>query len=79
MPSYLSMDKSSLREEYKRLSEVYAEYKAKGLSLNMARGKPGSEQVSLSNDMLDIVTSKTDFKTDDNPDVRNYGVLDDPQ
>ncbi len=76
MPTYSSMNKDSLTEEYKRLRDTYAEYKARGLSLNMARGKPGSEQVSLSNDMLDIVTSKSDFKTEDNPDVRNYGGLD---
>ncbi len=76
MPTYSSMDKDSLKEEYKKLAEAYAEYKARGLSLNMARGKPGSDQVDLSNGILDIVTSKTNFKTEDSPDVRNYGGLD---
>ena len=76
MPTYSSMDKDSLKEEYKKLTEAYAEYKARGLSLNMARGKPGSDQVDLSNGILDIVTSKTNFKTEDSPDVRNYGGLD---
>ncbi len=76
MPTYSSMNKDSLKEEYKKLTEAYAEYKARGLSLNMARGKPGSDQVELSNGILDIVTSKTNFKTEDSPDVRNYGGLD---
>ena len=75
MPVYSSMDKAQLSEEYKKLSEVYAGYKARGLSLNMARGKPGAEQISLSNDMFGVVTPKTNFTTEDCPDIRNYGNL----
>ena len=76
MPTYASMDKAALNEEYQKLSAAYEEYKARGLSLNMARGKPGAEQLSLSNDMLNVITPETAFKTEDNPDVRNYGGLD---
>ncbi len=76
MPAYSSMDKNLIAEEHKKLSDLYASYKQRGLSLNMARGKPGAEQVSLSNDMLSAVTPDTVFKTEDCPDVRNYGGLD---
>ncbi len=69
------MDKEALKEEYKKLSEQYAAYKAQGLSLNMARGKPGSEQLDISNDLLTVLDKDSDFKTDDCPDVRNYGGL----
>ncbi len=75
MPNYNSMDKEALKEEYKKLSEQYAAYKAQGLSLNMARGKPGSEQLDISNDLLTVLDKDSDFKTDDCPDVRNYGGL----
>lgn len=75
MSAYTTMDKALLAEEYKKLSEAFAEYKARGLSLNMARGKPGSEQISLSNGMFGVVTPETNFTTEDCPDIRNYGNL----
>ena len=76
MSAYSSMDKTALNEEYKKLTEAYASYKAQGLALNMARGKPGAEQLSISNDMLLSLTPESLFKTDDCPDCRNYGNLD---
>ncbi len=75
MSTYATMEKAQLSEEYKKLSEAYAAYKARGLSLNMARGKPGSEQISLSNGMFGVVTPETNFTTEDCPDIRNYGNL----
>lgn len=76
MQNYKTADKELLKEEYKKLSDKYAEFKAMGLSLNMARGKPGAEQLSISNDMLNVLTPETCFKTQDCPDTRNYGNLD---
>lgn len=75
MSAYETMDKAVLDEEYKKLREAFEAYKAKGLSLNMARGKPGSEQISLSNGMFGVVTPETNFTTEDCPDIRNYGNL----
>ncbi len=75
MPQYSTMDKNAIAEEYRKLSDIYADYKAQGLALNMARGKPGSEQLNISNDMLNVITPETNFKTADCPDVRNYGNL----
>ncbi len=76
MALYSSMDKAQLEQEYAKLREAYENYKAEGHSLNMARGKPGAEQLALSVDMLNILTPDSVFKTEDNPDVRNYGGLD---
>lgn len=76
MPTYASMEKAQLQEEYKKLCDVYADYKARNLSLNMARGKPGAEQVALSNGMLYVIPYNDTFKGEDCPDVRNYGGLD---
>ena len=76
MQTYASTDKAALSEEYKKLSDAYSAFKAQGLSLNMARGKPGSEQLNISNDMLNVITPETAFKTADCPDIRNYGNLD---
>ena len=50
MQNYSSMDKAALQEEYQKLSAAYEGYKAQGLKLNMARGKPGAEQLNVSND-----------------------------
>ena len=76
MSKYAEMDKTTLQEEYKKLSEAYAAYKSQNLALNMARGKPGSEQLNISNDMLKVLAPDFDYKTADCPDVRNYGLLD---
>ena len=76
MLTYSSMDQEARREEYKKLSDAYAAYKERGLSLNMARGKPGAEQVSLSTGMLYVIAYNDDFKGEDCPDMRNYGGLD---
>jgi DNA-binding transcriptional MocR family regulator len=62
---------SNLEELYAK----YEEFKAMGLQLNMARGKPCTEQVNLSNAMLDPALLG-DFKAEDGTETRNYGCLD---
>lgn len=58
------------------LEEEYKEEQAKGLSLNMARGKPGFSQLALSMKMLDEINSSSDMRTLLGNDTRNYGDLD---
>ena len=58
----------------KALREAFEEYKAKGLSLDMSRGKPAPDQLDLSLGMTTILT-KEDFQNA-KIDVRNYGLLD---
>ena len=72
---YKDYSPEQLREERAALGKAFEEYKALGLKLNMARGCPGKEQLSLSLPMLDIIHSDSDCRTEDGSDCRNYGVL----
>ena len=73
MPKYSEMNKSELSALYTALKSEYEAAKAKGLSLNMARGVPSPEQLDLSEPML-ALSSIT--KSEDGTDCRNYGLLD---
>ena len=54
----------------------YDDFKAQGLSLNMARGKPSAEQLDLTEGLLTAVKSNEDCFAEDGTDCRNYGGLD---
>jgi DNA-binding transcriptional MocR family regulator len=55
------------------LAERYAAFKARGLALDMTRGKPCPEQLDLSLGLLDCVSSR-DWRGEAD-DYRNYGLL----
>lgn len=76
MALYDSMNADQLKAELAALEEEYAGYKAKGLALNMARGKPSTDQLDLSMPMLDVLSSSSDFRASDGTDCRNYGCVD---
>ena len=76
MTTYHEMPRAELEGIKARLDEEYAAIKAKGLALNMARGKPSSAQLDLSLPLLDILDSKADLHAADGTDCRNYGVVD---
>ena len=68
------MTEQQLQEFY---SEVLAEYQnclAQGLNLNMSRGKPGLEQLALSDDLLNMYIDPADTRPD-GVEARNYGEL----
>lgn len=71
MAEYRSMSKPELEAEKSRLEKKYNEFKAKGLKLNMARGKPGPHQMDLAMDLF----KTTDYTAEDGTDARNYGNL----
>lgn len=73
--NYLNSDKQELEKEYSSLVKQFEDVKSKGLNLNMARGKPGKEQLDLSLGLLDVVNSNSEFVGADGMDCRNYGVL----
>ncbi len=75
MKKYTDMTAEELQSELKVVEAKYEELKGKGLSLNMARGKPGKEQLDLTSEMMDILTSDSDYMCD-GIDARNYGNLD---
>ena len=54
----------------KSLESKFAALKAQGLSIDLTRGKPGSDQLDLSNALLSMEVSS---QTPSGVDVRNYG------
>ncbi len=76
MIKYSEMTKLELKAEYESVKARYDELLASGLKLDMSRGKPAFDQVDGSNEMFDMITSKTDAKSRDGVDCRNYGGLD---
>ena len=74
MNDYLSLSKDEMRSELSSLMEQYEGFKARGLKLDMSRGKPDPTQLNLSMDMLsqnpyELIYSRK------GTDVRNYGEL----
>jgi len=76
MKSYLTMTREDLVREKYELSEEYDRLKARELSLDMSRGKPGADQLDLSVDMIDKFNSSISLKDGNNFDLRNYGLPD---
>jgi len=62
-----------LRAWETELAQQYAAFKAAGLNLDLTRGKPSADQLSLSNAIDGILGGN--FKDEDGTDVRNYGGL----
>ena len=54
--------------------ESYDALRAKGLKLNLTRGKPSSAQLDLSVELLSLPGS-ADYVAEDKTDCRNYGAL----
>ena len=74
MKKYQEMTAAELQAELTEVTGLYEELKGRGLSLNMARGKPGKAQLDMVSDILDVLRSDSDFMCD-GIDVRNYGNL----
>ena len=72
--NYSSAAKEELQNEWELCKKEYDALKAQGLSLNMARGKPGKEQLDLVSDILNVLVSTADFD-DTSVEARNYGEL----
>lgn len=75
MKSYLSMSKEELSSELNSVKADYEALKAEGLNIDMSRGKPGADQLDISNGMLKVFEDGN-FKCESGVDVRNYGLLD---
>ena len=72
---YSSMSCEELQAELSSVKAEYESLKAQGLSIDMSRGKPGSDQLDISDGMLKVFDDG-DFKCESGVDVRNYGLLD---
>jgi DNA-binding transcriptional MocR family regulator len=63
-----------LQEYHSKLQQKYNEFKDMKLKLDMSRGKPCSQQLDLSNGLLDCL-EENDYRTADGTDCRNYGGI----
>ena len=76
MKAYVDMNREELLSLKASLEEKFKTEEAKGLSLNMARGKPGASQLAISMPMLDVINGESDMRTLLGNDTRNYGDWD---
>ena len=58
--AYQNLTPAQLREEYAAVKAQFDALKAKELKLNMARGKPGREQLDLVSGILSILKTPED-------------------
>lgn len=70
------MSREELLQEKSELEARFEEVKAKGLKLDMSRGKPSATQLDLAMGMMDVLNSSSNLKCEEGIDCRNYGVLD---
>ena len=75
MMKYTEMTVQQRKAEYAAVLAEYEKQKALGLKLNMARGKPGREQLDMVTDLCNILVKPEDFISD-GIDSRNYGNVD---
>ena len=69
------MSKEQLSAFKSECEKEYEGYKAKGMKLDMSRGKPSTEQLDLAMPMFDVFTNAASMLTADGIDCRNYGCL----
>lgn len=75
MSLYKDFSTIQLQDELNKTNKHYNEFKAKGLKLNLARGKPGADQIEISKKILDVLSSSSNLKAENGMDVLNYGEL----
>ena len=74
----MEFSQMSRAEQLALLQELRNEYeneKAKGLSLDLSRGKPSADQLDLIQDKFWDVDLKNNYFAEDGWDCRNYGLL----
>ena len=71
---YQQMNPDELAQTISSLKDEVAAVKARGLALDMTRGKPSPSQVDISRPMLDILNSASDLH-DGSVDCSNYGCF----
>ena len=74
MKPYAQLTPEERKEEHARLQTELSALKAQGRQLNMARGKPGKQQLDLVSDIFGLMQDPKDYVSD-GIDVRNYGEM----
>ncbi len=76
MSDYCSIGLEALSAEFDKVKAEYEKIKGSGLSLDMTRGKPGFDQLDLSEGLLKLVGGDKGYIAMKGTDCRNYGGLD---
>ena len=76
MKPYKEMSKEELVSLKAELERAFEDAKGKGLKLDMSRGKPTPAQLDMAMDIMDVLNSDSDMKTEAGVDCRNYGLMD---
>lgn len=71
---YSAMSALQQKQEYEIVNHDFEQLRAKGLKLDMSRGKPGKEQLNLVSGILTVLETPEDCMTE-GIDARNYGGL----
>lgn len=71
---YQNLTAAEWKTEYGKVLAEFEGWKARGLTLNMARGKPGKAQLDLVSDIMTVLTDPDDCM-DEGVNARNYGEL----
>src|SRR3954469_24318117 len=71
--SFQSLGRGELQAQHELQTRNYADLQAKGLKLDLTRGKPSPAQLDLSNELLSLPGEV--FRDGDGTDTRNYGGL----
>jgi len=74
MTPYSCMTREELEREYGSVLASYEACKAQGLKLNMARGKPATEQLDMVSGLLTVLQTPEDCY-DDGVDALNWRVF----
>ena len=72
---YSEMTKEALLHEKDELQKQYKEICDRHLTLDMSRGKPGAEQLEISQEMLGVISTPADCMSEGGFDCRNYGMM----
>lgn len=76
MSAYKNLAKEALQNELVKQKEEYKKICDSEISLDMSRGKPGTDQLDLSMDIFDVFNSSSELKASNGFDCRNYGLMD---
>ena len=71
---YTELTLAQRQAEYAAVRAAYEQQKALGLNLNMARGKPGRQQLDMVMDIFDVLKTPQDYIVD-GLETRNYGEV----
>lgn len=73
IPKLSTLETAELKALFDSKKSLYESYKAQKTNLDLTRGKPSAEQLSLSDDLDGILQGN--YTSDDGVDTRNYGGL----